>query len=134
MKHSVASQLSYALHLHDLTSPRGSQDDADLLPTDVANYISEFEAELPSEEYQHPHFSYRLLFVPRLARSPCQADRAIEFVSPDSEIAEEINREYWVQKEVERPKHLPSQVVNAMKAEGYSRFSMHHHTPVVEDT
>ncbi len=127
-RHSVAPQMSYALQLHDLTSPHGGQDDTELLSTDVAKYISEFEAELSLEEYQHPHFSYRLLFVRKLARSRSQADIAIEFVSADSDLGQRINREYWVQREVERPKHLPSQVRDAMKAEGFSRFEMHHHT------
>ena len=126
--HSVASYMSYALQLRDLTSPPEIEDDTQLLATNVARYISEFEAELPSEEYQHPHFSYRLLFVRKLARTRSQADRAIEFISADSDLAKEVDKLYWVQKDVERPKHLPGQVVDAMKAEGYSRFNMHHHT------
>ena len=31
-------------------------------------------------------------------------------------------------KEVERPKHIPSQIVQLMREEGYTKFNMHHHT------
>ena len=31
-------------------------------------------------------------------------------------------------QEVERSKHLPSEIVKLMNEEGYARFNMHHHT------
>lgn len=128
VQYSVATHMSYALQLRDLTSPTQSEKDPMPLPFNVTKYISQFDAELPPEDYQHPHFSYRLLFTRKLAKTPSQADQVIEFIAPDSDLAKEIDRQYWVQKEVERPKHLPSQIVNLMNEEGYPRFKMHHHT------
>ncbi len=127
-QYSVAPHMSYALQLRALTSPAKSEEDVDLLPTNVAEYIAQFDAKLPLEEYQHPHFSYRLLFVPKLAKTPSQTDRVIEFIAPDSELAKEIDRQYWVQKETEKPKYRPSDIVKLMNEEGYPQFKMHHHT------
>ena len=69
-----------------------------------------------------------MLFVPKLVGKPGQADEVIEFLSPDSEIAQSVNRDYVSFKEVERPKFRPGQIVRMMHEEGYPRFPMHWHT------
>ena len=75
-----------------------------------------------------PHYSYRLIFTRKLVNTPGQADRAIEFISPESELAQTINQQYVVLKEVERPKYLPSAIVKLMNQEGYPRFSIYQHS------
>ena len=127
-KHSISEQVSYALQLRDLASPPQPDEAVRPLPNNVASFVSEFDAETSPEDYQHPHFSYRVIFVRKLTNSPSQADRAIEFVGANTELAAQINKEYWVQKEVERPKHLPGGIVELMREAGYTRFNMYHHT------
>jgi hypothetical protein len=53
---------------------------------------------------------------------PGQADRVIEFLDPTSDIAKEINKEFWVKKEVEKPKFRAKDVVSAVQAAGYTKF------------
>ena len=127
-RYSIAAHISYALQMRDLTSLPPADENTEPLPSNVGQYITDFDAQIPPDEYQHPHFSYRMIFVPKLANNQSRADRAIEFIRPDSDLATKINKDYWVQKEVERPKHLPSRIVELMRDEGYSRFKMHHHT------
>ena len=127
-RYTVASNMSYALQLRDLTSPSQSDEETTPLPSNIAKYISQFELELPSDQYQHPHFSYRIIFVRKLTNSRSQADRAFEFIGADTDLAKNIDKQYWVQKEVERPKHRPGRIVELMEQEGYSNFSMYHHT------
>ena len=127
-RHSLAHHISYALQLRDLNSPSSADEQAKILPRNVESYVSEVDAETPADEYQHPHFSYRVIFVPKLTNNPSQSDRAIEFVGSGTDLAAQTNKEYWVQKEVERPKHLPGQIVGLMREEGYAGFNMHHHT------
>jgi len=98
------------------------------VPENVKAYIAEFDEQLTEEEFNSPQFSYRLLFTRKLTGKPGQADKIIEFIDPHSEMAKTIDREYWVQKEVERPKFLPKQIVALMRSEGFSGFSMYHHT------
>jgi hypothetical protein len=75
------------------------------------------------------HFRFELaLFVAKTANRKGQADQVIEFVKPDSPLAQDINRAYTVIKETERPKHLPSKVVKSMNDDGYIEFKMHHHS------
>ena len=126
--HSLDPHVSYTLQLRDLNSPPTADEQAIPLPRNVESYVSRFDAETPADEYEHPHFSYRVIFVRKLTNNPSQSDRAIEFVGADSDLAEQINRDFWVQKEVERPKHLPGQIVDLMRGEGYAGFNMHHHT------
>ena len=127
-RYSLDPHVSYALQLRDLNSPSTPDEQTNPLPRNVESYVSRFDAETPADEYEHPHFSYRVIFVRKLTNNPSQSDRAIEFVGADSDLAEQINKDYWVQKEVERPKHLPGQIVELMRGEGYAGFNMHHHT------
>ena len=98
------------------------------LPANIHGYIQEFDAELSDEEFANPRYAYRILFVPKTANRRGQADRVIEFIKSDSPLAEAVNKEYTVIKETEKKKCLPKQVVDLMKAEGYSGFSIHYHT------
>lgn len=127
-EYSLSSEMAIALHFRDLTAVPESEEAPHPLPANVARYVQEFEASLPEEEFQSPHFSYRLLFIRKLTSKPGQADKVIEFIAPDSDLAQRIDKEYQVLKEVERPKYLPGDVVVLMKNEGYPRFSMHYHT------
>ena len=85
-----------------------------------------FHDRLSSEEQANPQFAYRVAFVPKTVNRPATADLAVEFIRADSEEAEEINR--VLLKEVEKPKYRPGQIVDLMRAEGYPRFNMTHHT------
>lgn len=98
------------------------------LPAHIKSYISGFDGALTAAEFGSPKFAYRVIFVPKTANHPNQADQTITFVKADSEIAKTVNAQYTVIKETERPKWLPSQIVSKMKADGYYRFGMQHHT------
>ena len=126
-RYTLAAELSYALQLRDLTSPNYDREDTTPLPSNVAQYLAQFDSELPPEDYQHPHFSYRILFVRKLTNKIAQADRTFEFIGADTDLAKAIDKQYWVQREVERPKFLPSQIVQMMQKEGYANFNMRHH-------
>lgn len=98
------------------------------MPSNIKAFIEGFERELSTEEFNSPRFAYRVLFVAKTANRKGQADQVIEFVKADSQLAQDVNKAYTVIKEMERPKYLPSGIVDLMKNEGYSRFSIHHHT------
>ena len=98
------------------------------LPAHIKSYIEGFDGALSPDEFGSPKFAYRVIFVPKTANHPNQADQTITFVKADSEIAKSVNAQYAVIKETERPKCLPSDVVKKMKDEGYARFGMQQHT------
>ena len=127
-RYSIASHMTYVLHLRDLISPVPEQDRSRPLPANVQSYISSFDGELTLEDYRHPHFSYRLSFDRRLVNNRGKSDRVIEFIGSDSELAEDVDKEYWVTREVERTKYRPSDILEVMREEGYAGFKMHHHT------
>lgn len=127
-RYGLGNLLTFALQFQDITEIPSIEEPIDTLPPKVAKYLQEFEIALPEEDFRSPHYSYRLLFVPKLTSKKGQADKAIEFISADSPIAQAVDRDYWVIKEVERKKYLPSQIVKMMHEEGYPRFTMHDHS------
>lgn len=117
--------LAYSIQFLELDE---KQFDSPTAPTTVPKailaYINDFDAALSEAEYNNPSFSYRLLFTRKLANHPGQADRVIEFLDPNSALAKTIGKEYWVKKEVERPKYRPMDVVAEVKKAGFGRFAM----------
>jgi hypothetical protein len=98
------------------------------LPKHIQSYVQDFDSTLNDEEYGSQKYAYRILFVPKSANRKGQADRVIEFVKSDSKLADDVNRQYAVIKETEKPKYLPGQIVKIMNDRGFPNFNMHHHT------
>ncbi len=92
------------------------------MPENIRAYIAEFDGALDHDSYNNSKYSYRLLFKKKLVNKPGQADSVIEFIKPESELAKTIDKEYWVKKEVERPKFRPSEVVEKVHEAGFSKF------------
>ena len=96
------------------------------LPPHVSSFISAFENGLTDEQLADPAFRYRVAFVPITSNRASGADRAIEFIKPDSEDAEAVNR--VLLKEVNKKRYTASQVVEAANKAGYDQFKVHDHT------
>jgi len=126
-KWAIDDFLSYSIQFVRLTSEQITMQDPESPPDNVRQYIARFDDELSDEDLNSPQFSVRFLFVRKTVGRRGQADQVIEFLPPDSEIAQEINSRYLI-KEVERQKYRPGQIVAMMRAEGFPGFSMHYHT------
>lgn len=92
------------------------------IPRILLQFVDEFDKSLSPEEFNSPRFAYRLLFTKKLVNRPGQADKVVEFIDPKSELAQSITKEFWVKKEVERPKYLPKDVVKTVQSAGFPRF------------
>ena len=134
-KYSINDKLSLAIQFSPL-SPNQLEDltNNEHIISNVKNFITEFENELPEELLVSSRYAYRVLFVPINAKRRGQADRVVEFIRSDSPLAEGIEKEYALIKETEKNKYLPSQIVAIMNAEGYSKFGMHQHTELWKQT
>ena len=127
-QYGIDQFMTYSLQFAQLSEEQLSGPADDDVPVNVKAYIARFDEQLAPEELNSPRFAYRVLFVRKVVGKPGQADRVIEFVSPDTELAKTINKDYWVLKETERTKYLPGQIVEMMREEGFVRFNMYHHT------
>lgn len=96
------------------------------LPTNVAMAMDNFHNALTEDEQKDPKFRYRVAFVPKVSGKASKSDLAVEFVKAGSPEAAEVER--VLLKETERPKYLPSKIVEDVKAAGHPGFSMHDHT------
>ncbi|MGE0061674.1 MAG: DUF3644 domain-containing protein [Xanthobacteraceae bacterium] len=126
LDHNLALSLQFAEL--DQSQEKIIKDKEDMIPKGIISYISAFDSRLSTAEIESQRFAYRLLFVRVAAKRKGQADRVIEFIDPNSELAQNISREYWVKEETERPKLSATQVVKKVRSEGFSDFGMHQHT------
>jgi len=114
-KYSIDQYLGYSLQFQSITREQLTAPTEADLPTNVRSFIARFDNELTADELNSERFAFRMLFVPKLVGKAGQADEVIEFLKPDSEIAQSVNRDYMAFKEVERPKFLPGQIVKMMQ-------------------
>ena len=128
-QYGLDSHLTYSLQLVELSREQAeAMAHVEEIPERVKAYIADFDGSLTEEEFNSPQYSYRLLFVQKLTGKAGQADQVIEFISPSSELAQQIDKQYWVQKEVEKPKFLRKDILQLMHEEGYQGFGPHQHT------
>jgi hypothetical protein len=119
----IDGQLTYSIQFMQLTEEQlGAAKPEASVPERLRAYVADFDAGLTHDEYNSERFSYRLLFKRKLVNRPGQADKVIEFIDPSSELAKSIDKEYWVKKEVERPKFGAKAVVAEVNKAGFRKF------------
>ena len=128
-RYSLEENLSFTLQFVELSEEQLTGPKPEIeIPERLRAYIVEFDGGLTHNEYNSPRYSYRMVFKRKLVNRPGQADRVVEFIDPQSELAKSIDKEYWVKKEVERKKLRPKEIVDAARKAGFARFRMHEHT------
>lgn len=126
-KQGMESYLSFSLQFATLAPEQIIEmKNAGDKEVNITKFVSEFDAKVSEEIFADPRFSYRVLLVPRIANKKGQADNIIEFVPHGTQLAEDINK--IILKETEKEKYLPGGIVEIMKGEGFSKFTMHSHT------
>lgn len=128
VENGIDKYLTYSLQFIDLSYEQLSKPSTEVIPARIKAFVTSFDSGLSEEEFHSDRYAYRLLFKKKVVGKPGQADKVVEFIDANSDLAKTIDRELWVKKEVERPKFLPSQIVREMKGAGFIRFGMHQHT------
>lgn len=95
------------------------------LSKNIASYIESFDNNLSQDEFNDPRFAFRVCFVQKLVNHKGQADKVVEFISPNSPYAQGLTKDYVILKESEKRKYIPSEIVSLMKEKGFIKFSMH---------
>jgi hypothetical protein len=125
----IEKYLSFSLQFSSLGERQIDQlNDYSDLPKNISIFIQSFDQGLDDKTFNASRFSYRVLFVQKTANRKGQADKVIEFVKPDSEIAKNLSKEYWVVKDKERTKYLPTNICKEMHRLGYKKFHVYQHT------
>jgi hypothetical protein len=125
---AIDRYLSFSLQFASLSEEKVEQLKKTQLPRHILKYIEGFDNNLSESEHSCPKFAYRVFFVAKTANHKGQADQVIEFVKADSDVGKEMNKNYVVLKDVEKPKYLPGAIVEEMQLSGFPRFKMQHHT------
>lgn len=128
-EYGIDKHLAFSLQFSSISEDHAKQlKEFSELPKNIAAYINAFDDGVSDDEFNNPQYSYRVLYVPKTANTKGQADRVIEFIKADSPEAAGLNKEYQIIRDREKPKHLPTEIVNMMKEKGYKGFGMHQHS------
>jgi hypothetical protein len=129
-KYSLDNNLALSLQFAELDYHQAKtiKDKGGFIPKSVQSYIAGFDESLSEEELNSERFAYRLLFTKVVAKRIGQADRVIEFIDPNSELAKTISKEYWVKEDREKPKFRRKDVLKKIKEAGFTSFSPSNHT------
>ena len=129
-KYGLDNNLALSLQFSELdyTQSKVIKDKGGYIPQNVISYLAAFDSKLSESELKSDKFAYRVLFTKVLAKRRGQADRVIEFIDPNSELAKNISTEYWVKEETEKPKFSATQVIEKIREAGFKNFGMHQHT------
>lgn len=129
-KYSLDEKLALSLQFAELDYQHAEviKDKEQQIPQHIRTYIADFENRLSEDEIKNERFAYRLLFTRVTAKREGQADRVIEFLSPNDPLAKDIQKEYWIKEDREKPKYSATQVINKIKELGFKSFGMHQHT------
>ena len=122
-QNGIDQQLTYSIQFVQLSEEQvgGTKPEA-TIPERLRAYVVEFDAGLSHDEYNNERYSFRLLFKRKLVNRPGQADKVIEFIDPKSDLAKTIDKEYWVKKEVEKPKFRAKDVVAEVRKASFKQF------------
>lgn len=99
---------------------------ADNLPPHIAAMMDAFHAGMTDTEQSDLAFAHRVLFIPKVGARASASDQSIEFIRPDSAEGLEITK--VLLKDVDKRRYSPTQIVQAMQAEGFPRFRLQDHT------
>jgi hypothetical protein len=129
-KFGLDQNLALSLQFSELDQSQSKiiKDKENLIPKNIISYIANFDAGLSSAEIENDRFAYRLLFTKVIAKRGGQADRVIEFIDPDSAMAKNLSREYYIKIEREKPKFSATQVINRVQEAGFKDFRIYQHT------
>lgn len=128
-KLGIDKHLSFSLQFSSIKEEHANQlREFTDLPSHISAYINGYDSGVPDEDFNDMRYSYRVLYVPKSVNHKGQADKVIEFLPANSPEAEKLNKEFVLIKEKEKPKYLPSKIVELMQDLGYVKFKQHQHT------
>lgn len=129
-RYSLDNILALSLQFAELDYMQANiiKDKEGLIPKEIHSYIADFDSSLTDEEIKSDRFAYRLLFSKVVAKRQGQADRVIEFIDPESPLAKNISKEYWIKEDREKPKFLRKDVLKKVQDAGHNKFGPSQHT------
>lgn len=127
----VDDKLSLAIQFSPITPEQESllRTDEKRVPScNIRNFVSEYEANLSTEELNSNKYAYKIVYAPIAANRKKQADKVVHFIKEDE--AQNAKAENVLLKYGEKPKFLPKEIVKKMKDEGFEDFTIHQHTQI----
>ena len=135
-RYGLDQHLTYSIQFAELSRQQVgsmvSRDDT--IPNSIRSYVSRFDDGLSDDEMNSKRYSRRFYFTDKAVGKRGQADSVFEFISPDSEEAQNVPKERWVLKDTEKPKFRAKDVIRIAREEGFASFGIYQHTQLWKNT
>jgi Protein of unknown function (DUF3644) len=129
---SLDRDISFAIQLSGIDREQRNLLLRDMdLPRNLVAAQEMFEDALPDEITRDQRYAWRVILIHKNTNSKGAADEVVEFIKPGSDLEGSIHR--VLQKEVEKTKYRPSDIVSAVKDAGFPLFNQRHHTLLVRE-
>lgn len=116
---SIAEDLAFAIQFAEISlQSRSHIIGSKQLPDVIAAVNKLIEGKMADGDYNDPRYSYRVYVAPRTVNNRNKADQAVVFAPEGSEVELAI-------REVERPKYTAGQIVEILRKEGQTSFTMY---------
>ncbi|MCA9864808.1 MAG: DUF3644 domain-containing protein, partial [Thermomicrobiales bacterium] len=121
--------LAYSLQLSRLSEEQilGQVGDP-VLSKELQSFLVDFESGLTDEVFNSPQYAVKLTLTRERVNNRARANAQAVFVDYYGELGEELTGPNIIVARVERPKHLPGDIVRKMREDGFTRINLHHHT------
>ena len=88
-KYGLDKYLTYSIQFAEMSYQQAKvfAESETRIPSSIRSYIIQFDKTLSDEEINSDRYSYRILFTKKLTGKRGQADRVIEFIDPESDLA-----------------------------------------------
>lgn len=94
---------------------------------DFVSFLNCYENKLEDDIIKSEEYRVAFFFEKKISNKKTMDCEVVEFTSAtENHSPEDIEKMYI--KEVEKPKHLPTQIIDLMQQAGYRTFNMHKHT------
>lgn len=126
-KYSLSKELSISIQFSSINP---DQEEAlrenPKMNKNIKNFISSFEKNISSEDYENPRYAYRVLYSQISSNKIGQADNVIQFIKPGSETSKNISA--ILIKPTEKKKYSATLIIEEAHKLGFKKFKMYDHT------
>ena len=123
-EYEIATKLPFSLQMSDFVFDKGLKSRKEVaLPKELVVVQEAFESLLTYEEYNDPHYAYRIHILPRTANRKGGADEILQIAKSDEDISKVAT---VILKDAEKAKYYQREVLDYVHNRGYPKFNQYH--------
>ncbi|GJM00568.1 MAG: hypothetical protein DHS20C07_22470 [Methyloligella sp.] len=123
-EYEIATKLPFSLQMSEFVFDKDLKSRKEVtLPKELVVVQEAFESHLTYDEYNDPHYAYRIHILPRTANRKGGADEILKIARSDEDISKVAT---VILKDAEKAKYFQREVLDYVHSRGYPKFNKHH--------